>query len=122
MTQRSYTEVIKDVLRTTWQDKETRSILSFLILNASFMSVELLYGYLSNSLSLIGDGFHMMVDSMALFVGLAAAYISKRDTRTWQLPYGYMKIESLSALFNSLFLIAVSYSLFLKSVDRLQNP
>lgn len=119
---KSNKSVFMDVITTTWEDKETRRILSFLLLNASFMLVELIYGYLSNSLSLIGDGFHMMVDSMALLVGLVAAYISKRDTRTWKLPFGYMKIESLSALFNGLFLVSVSYNLFFKSMDRLINP
>lgn len=96
----------------------------FLTLNVSFMSLEFIYGYLSNSLSLIGDSFHMLVDSLALLVGLGASYISKRGQKdkTKQLPYGYMKIESLSALFNSLFLISVSYNLFGKSIDRLLHP
>ena len=66
----------------------------------------------------------MLVDSMALLIGLGAAYISKRgkNDKTWKLPYGYAKIESISALFNSLFLISVSYNLFIKSIDRLLHP
>jgi solute carrier family 30 (zinc transporter), member 5/7 len=88
------------------------------------MSLEFIYGYLSNSLSLIGDSYHMLVDSLALLVGLGASYISKRGAKdkSETLPFGYSKIESLSALFNSLFLISVSYNLFSKSVDRLLHP
>lgn len=113
-----------DMLQSTWNDKESRRILLFLCLNIVFMILEFIYGYLSNSLSLISDSFHMMVDSMALCIGLAAAYISKRGAKDikWQMPFGYMKVESLSALINSLFLVSVSYNLFLKSVDRLMHP
>ena len=96
----------------------------FLMLNVAFMTLEVTYGYLSNSLSLISDSIHMLVDSMALFIGLGASYISKRASRdkSWSRPFGYMKVESLSALVNSLFIISVGYNLFVKSADRLINP
>jgi zinc transporter 5/7 len=116
--------LLHDFLVTSWQDKESRGILMFLVLNASFMSLEFVYGYLSNSLSLIGDSFHMLCDSMALVIGLGASYVSKRGLldRTWKLPHGYMRVESLSALMNSLFLMQVSSSLMLKGIDRLYHP
>lgn len=40
------------------------------------MFVELAYGLLSNSLSLISDSAHMFFDSSALTMGLIAAFIS----------------------------------------------
>ena len=68
-----------DFLTTCYNDPPSRKILLFLILNASFMSLELIYGYLSNSLGLISDSFHMMFDSLALLVGLLASYIAKKQ-------------------------------------------
>ena len=62
-----------------WSDANSKKIFLFLILNASFMGVELLYGYLSNSLGLIGDSFHMLCDSMALVISLGASYIAKHS-------------------------------------------
>ena len=69
--------MLSDFFNTIWSDPNSKKILLFLILNFGFMGVELLYGYLSNSLGLIGDSFHMLCDSMALMIGLGASYISK---------------------------------------------
>ena len=118
--------ILKDMVKVTYEDQSSRKILNFLLLTISFMFVEMVYGYLSNSLSLISDGFHMLCDSLALLVGLLVSYIGKRqqinvkeDQKTKQ-PFGLMKIESLAGLFNGLFLISVSCNLFIKSYERIQ--
>ena len=59
------------------ENADTRKIAIFFTINLSFMFVELIYGYLSNSLGLISDSFHMLFDCMALFIGLCASYIAK---------------------------------------------
>ena len=117
-------DIIKEILTTLWRDNEQRRILLFLGLTVCFMALEFIYGYLSNSIGLISDSFHMMVDSCALLIGLAASYISKRGgcETSFNRPLGLMKIESLSALIMSLFLVSVSYNLLLISIDRLKNP
>lgn len=46
-------------------------------MNFTFMFVELIYGIIANSLSLIGDSAHMAFDSTALAIGLYASFISK---------------------------------------------
>lgn len=43
------------------------------------MFVELIYGVLSNSLSLISDSAHMLFDSSALAIGLYASFMSKLE-------------------------------------------
>lgn len=40
------------------------------------MFIELAYGYLSNSLGLMADSFHMLFDSLGLFISLLASYIA----------------------------------------------
>jgi solute carrier family 30 (zinc transporter), member 5/7 len=40
------------------------------------MFIELTYGYLSNSLGLMADSFHMLFDSLGLFISLLASYIA----------------------------------------------
>lgn len=42
------------------------------------MFVELIYGWISNSLGLITDSLHMLIDSSALAIALYASYMSKR--------------------------------------------
>lgn len=49
----------------------------FLLLNLSFAFVELFYGFITNSLGLISDSFHMFFDCTALIAGLAASLITK---------------------------------------------
>ena len=108
-----------DMVKVTYEDQSSRKILNFLLLKISFVFLEMLYGYLSNSLSLISDGFHMLCDSLTLLVSLLVSYISKsqqidvKEDKKTKLPFGLMKIESLAGFFNGLFLISVSINLFI---------
>lgn len=43
------------------------------------MFVEIIYGYLTNSLGLISDAAHMAFDCTALLIGLIASYIAKME-------------------------------------------
>ena len=70
-------EKIMEVVRKIMQSKDSRSIFYFLCLNLSFTIVEFLYGFWSNSLGLISDGFHMLFDCTALVFGLYAALVSQ---------------------------------------------
>jgi len=65
-----------DLIKVTWKDPTSRNILIFFTINLLFMFVELIYGYMSGSLGLISDAFHMLFDCVALFIGLVASYIS----------------------------------------------
>ena len=64
------------MIKVTWSHSQSKKILIFFTINLSFMFVELLYGYYTNSLGLISDAFHMLFDCTALLIGLVAAYIS----------------------------------------------
>ena len=43
-------------------------ILGMLAMNGSFMMVELVVGYMTNSMALVGDSFHMLSDVVALVI------------------------------------------------------
>lgn len=45
-------------------------------LTGSYFVVELTVGYITNSLALISDSYHMLSDVMALIVGLASVRVS----------------------------------------------
>ena len=66
-----------DFAKACYENPDSRKISIFLVINLSFMFVELIYGFMSNSLGLISDSFHMLFDCTALFIGLIASYISK---------------------------------------------
>jgi len=47
-------------------------MVSMLCLTFTFFLCEIVFGYVTNSLALIGDSYHMLSDVMALVVGLTS--------------------------------------------------
>jgi zinc transporter 5/7 len=85
------------------------------------MFVELIYGYISNSLGLITDSFHMLFDCTALFIGLCASYIAKMEVDKYY-TYGYGRVETLSGLFNGIFLVFIAFNVFCEGIERIYEP
>jgi zinc transporter 5/7 len=85
------------------------------------MFVEVIYGFISNSLGLITDGVHMFFDCSALVLALLASYMASFPANE-SFNYGYGRIEVLSGLTNCVFLIFVACSIVLESVQRLMRP
>lgn len=108
---------INEVLK----DKESRDIFYFLLLNLSFMVVQMLYGIWTNSLGLISDSIHMLFDCLALAVGLVAAVMSKWPASRAH-PFGFAKVEIISGFANSIFLVLISISIMIEAVERLMEP
>jgi len=52
-------------------------MVSMLCLTFSFFLCEIIVGYITNSLALIGDSYHMLSDVMALIVGLTSLRVSQ---------------------------------------------
>lgn len=86
-----------------------------------FMFVEVIYGYLTNSLGLISDAAHMAFDCIALLIGLIASYIAKLNSFQGY-SYGIAWIEVLSGFFNGLFLVFVSFKILCESIDWIYEP
>ncbi|KAI6214581.1 hypothetical protein M3Y94_00285400 [Aphelenchoides besseyi] len=82
--------------------------------------VELFYGYFSNSVALIADSFHMLSDVLALSVALACILIAKRRSKTN--TFGWVRAEVVGALVNGVFLLALCFSIFIESIERLLEP
>ncbi|KAJ2744276.1 hypothetical protein GGI20_003107 [Coemansia sp. BCRC 34301] len=108
-------------MRAIMSDSESRSIFMFLVLNLSYMFVQIVYGYLSNSLGLISDAIHMLFDCMALAIGLIAAVMSKWPPSE-SFTFGYDRIEILSGFSNGVFLMLISVSIFFEAIERLMYP
>lgn len=114
--------IVFDVISVTWKNEQSRKILIFFTINMGFMFVELLYGYWTNSLGLMSDAFHMLFDCAALLIGLIASYIAQLKKSDNEYTYGYGKIETISGLFNGVFLVFISYNIFCESIERIMSP
>jgi cobalt-zinc-cadmium efflux system protein len=85
------------------------------------MVLEVVGGLISNSLSLLTDAAHMLVDALALGLAFFAAVISARPA-TSQKTYGYYRIEIIVALVNGFILGVTTIYIFFQAYDRLINP
>ncbi|KAJ1735396.1 putative zinc transporter msc2, partial [Coemansia biformis] len=111
----------RQFVRVILDDGESRSIFMFLLLNLSYMFVQIAYGYITNSLGLISDAIHMLFDCMALAIGLVAAVMSRWPPDE-SFTFGYGRIELLSGFANGVFLMLISVSIFFEAVERLMHP
>ncbi|KAL4225646.1 hypothetical protein ACF0H5_016335 [Mactra antiquata] len=96
---------------------KTCRLLTMLGMTASFFLVEIIVGYITNSIALVADSFHMLSDVVALIVGFASVRISK--WRSQKNTFGWARAEVVGALVNSVFLIALCFSIIVEALKRL---
>ena len=91
-----------------------------LSLTTSFFLIEITVGYITNSMALVADSFHMLSDVIALVI----AYVSVRmSPKKWSKnTFGWARAEVLGALVNAVFLCALCFSILVESVKRFYKP
>lgn len=92
-----------------------------LLLNSAFVVIEVVYGFISNSVALIADGGHNLSDALGLGVAWAAIILGKRKP-TNRFTYGLGGSSILAALFNAIFLLVVAGGLSWEAIQRFWNP
>src|SRR5680860_642268 len=100
--------------------KEENLIIT-MVLNFIITLVEAIGGLLSGSLSLLSDALHNFSDGVSVIVSFIALRLSKREN-TLKNTFGYKRAEILAALFNSSFLIIISFFLFKEAYLRIPHP
>lgn len=90
-------------------------------LTLSFAAVEFSAGLISGSLALVADAGHMVTDSLALFLALAAQWFAKHPP-TAASSYGHGRLEALAAFVNSLFMLGVVAWIAYLAINRFENP
>ncbi|OJJ97700.1 hypothetical protein ASPACDRAFT_80458 [Aspergillus aculeatus ATCC 16872] len=101
---------------------KTNRILILLAIDSAFFLLELIAGYSVHSLALVADSFHMLNDVLSLLVGLWAVKVANRETNSKMYTYGWQRAETLGALVNGVFLVALCLSIFLEAIQRLVEP
>ncbi len=99
---------------------ERRLFLALAIGSIIFI-LEILGGLISNSLALLSDAGHLLVDIFAITLTIFAARLGERP-HTPILSYGYHRTEVLSSFVNGLLLIGMSGYIFLEGYRRILNP
>ena len=91
------------------------------ILNFAISIVEIIGGIISGSLALFSDAIHNLGDSASVLIAYIANRIGKKPS-TPKRTFGYKRIEILTALFNAVFIIAITIYLFFEAYKRFQSP
>lgn len=91
-------------------------LLSMFFLTASYFLVEIVVGYVTNSVALVADSFHMLSDVIALVIAFLSVQMSPRK---WSKnTFGWARAEVLGALVNAVFLVALCFSILVESLKR----
>lgn len=95
-------------------------LISFIII-ATYMVVEAVGGFLTNSLALLSDAGHMLSDAISLGVALLAFTVGERAA-DYSKTYGYRRFEILAAVFNGITLLLIAAYIFYAAIQRFQHP
>ena len=102
-------------------DQDRRLLKLVLGLTGSYCVVELVGGWLINSLALMSDAGHMLSDVGAMGLSLFAAYIASLPA-TSQKTFGYYRAEILAAFVNGLALWLIAGVIFHEAYHRFFDP
>jgi cobalt-zinc-cadmium efflux system protein len=97
-----------------------RALLAVLALTMGFTGVEVVGGLLTGSLALLADAGHMLSDTFAIGLALAAVTLARRPS-TPRRSFGFQRAEILAAFVNGLVLVLVSGWIVWEAIGRLDE-
>ncbi len=92
-----------------------------LLVTLAFSGVEVLAGWWTGSLALLGDAGHMLADSGGLALALVASLVASRGP-THRFTYGLGRVEVVAAVLNGLLLAGLVVWIALEAVHRFRSP
>ncbi len=104
---------------TNENEKKTLLVIVFTVLA---MIAEIGYGYFTNSMALLADGYHMGTHALALGLTYAAYVLIRKFANSPLFPNGTDKIGTLTAYTSSLFLGFTGIWIILEAFQRFFNP
>lgn len=100
-------------------ERGTRTVLA---ITAAAMVVELVAGWLFNSMALLADGWHMGSHVAAIGLSVLAYAASRRYAQDARFAFGTWKIEVLGGFASAIFLLLVAAAMVIGSVERVLAP
>ena len=91
-------------------------------ITAVTMVAEIVAGYITGSMALLADGWHMATHVVALSIAGLAYLLARRWSRDERFAFGTWKIEVLGAFSSALLLAVVALAMIFESVRRIVEP
>ncbi|MHA1835553.1 MAG: cation diffusion facilitator family transporter [Candidatus Odinarchaeia archaeon] len=101
--------------------KVRRLLIIILFFNLAVLISKGIVGVYSNTLSMVADAFHSLLDSSGNVIGLLGIYFAQK-TPDRDHPYGHSKFEQLGAILISFMLLITGFEVIRGAVERLMNP
>lgn len=92
-----------------------------LFCNFVLFFLKLFIGIAMNSIAIIGDAFNNLSDTCSGFVAIIGAKLSNKKPDA-EHPFGHGRVEYISSLIISFFIIFVGLGLFKSSIEKIRNP
>nr|MBA4768959.1 CDF family Co(II)/Ni(II) efflux transporter DmeF [Sphingobium sp.] len=103
-------------------DQNEKRTLWVVWLTAATMVIEIVFGWLSGSMALLADGFHMATHAGALAVAAAAYRFARRHARNPRYTFGTGKVGDLAGFASALLLALTAIFIAVESGIRLFQP
>ena len=91
-------------------------------LTAGTMVVEIFFGYWTNSMALLADGYHMASHVLALGLSWGAYIIARKYSNTEKFSFEKSKLLALSGFTSAIVLIVIAVIMAIESTERFFNP
>ncbi|MBM3309680.1 MAG: CDF family Co(II)/Ni(II) efflux transporter DmeF [Candidatus Altiarchaeales archaeon] len=106
------------------RDKKGLETVTLVVVVITFlmMIAEIFFGWLTNSMALFADGWHMGTHAFALGISVIAYAIARKQSENARFTFGTWKIEILGAYTSALILGMVALIMAYTSVERLLHP
>jgi cation diffusion facilitator family transporter len=99
-----------------------RKTLIVVILTAVTMAVEITFGYWTNSMALLADGYHMLTHFFALGLSWLAYIFARKYANTRNNSFNREKLLALSGFTSAIVLQIIAVIMAIQAIGRLLNP
>lgn len=106
----------------TEQSANEKKTLTVIIFTVITMIAEIAYGYITNSMALLADGYHMGTHALALGLTFVAYVLIRKFSHSDLFPRGTDKIGILAAYTSALFLGLTGIWIIAEATERFFHP
>ena len=99
-----------------------RKTMRVVVLTVLMMAVEIIAGWMFNSMALLADGCHMSTHAAALGISWLAFVVSRRYALDRRFAFGTWKVEILGGFVSAVLLGAVALVMLAVSAERFIHP
>lgn len=93
-----------------------------IVLTILMFIAEICIGFFTRSMALVTDSFHMLSDVMALLIANYTMKLAKQEKPSVQHTFGWQRAETIGALINSTFLLALCFTIVVSAIQRFIEP